>query len=119
MAEFLSLLAVSAPVVINFICILLKRGKGISLIATLCGSAFALFFLLLNNGYGIGFGNPWIGVDWRMTAFYGSYLAAVLFTHAKVPCEGRIRTASWILIVLIAGLALFLIGMEIRDTIAH
>ena len=56
--ESLSFLIPLAPIIVNVACIMIKKGKIISLIATLCAVFFSLLMLMINSGYGIGFGNP-------------------------------------------------------------
>lgn len=115
--DLLSYLIPLSPVFINIGCIAVKKGKLLSLIATLCGSLPSLFLLLINNGYGIGFGNPWIGVDWGLTATYLLYTSVLLVTHACIPSSGKIKTLSVIFNVLIAGCALFLTAIQIANTL--
>lgn len=105
--------------VINIACIVLKKGKVVSLIATLCGVVPALLLLVLNGGYGIGFGNPWIGVDWEFTVIYTLYIAVMLATHWFVPSKRIVKKISVVVVALAAFCTLFLIGSEIVETIQH
>ena len=106
-----------SPVLINIGCIKAKKGKILSLIVSLCGVLPSLLIMMLNNGYGIGFGNPWIGVDWGLTVIYLLYLSALLVTHAYVPSSGKIKTVSVIFIVLTAACTVFLTGIQIANTL--
>ena len=115
----LYLLIPLSPVIVNIICIVRKKGKLISLILTLCGVLFSLFFLMLNSGYGIGFGNPWIGVDWAYTAVFLVYLAVILVTHAKVPATGTLKTISRIFLILACIGIVIVVGSQITGTIEH
>ncbi len=117
--EVLYLLIPLSPIIVNIICIIRKKGKLISLILTLCGVLFSLFFLLLNSGYGIGFGNPWIGVDWEYTAVFLVYIAVILVTHAKIPASGTIKTISRIFIILACICIVIVVGSQITGTIEH
>ena len=108
-----------SPIIINIVCIVRKKGKIISMIFTLCGVLFSLFFLLLNSGYGIGFGNPWIGVDWEYTAMFLVYLAIILITHAKIPASGTVKTISRIFVILACICIVIVVGSQITETIGH
>lgn len=119
MADLLSLLIYCSPVIVNIVCIVLKRGKIISLIITLIGLAMSLLLLLINSGYGIGFGNPWIGVDWQITIMYLVYIAVILITHAFIPAEGIVKKISIVFLVLAIICTLLAIGLEILNTIEH
>ena len=117
--ESLSFLIPLSPIIVNVVCIMIKKGKIISLIATLCAVLFSLLMLMINSGYGIGFGNPWIGVDWGFSVFYALYIVAALATHWFVPSTGIIRKISVIFVVLAGICTLFLIGSQIAETIQH
>jgi hypothetical protein len=117
--ESLSFLIPLSPIIVNVVCIMIKKGKIISLIATLCAVLFSLLMLAINSGYGIGFGNPWIGVDWGFSVFYALYIAVLLATHWFVPSTGIIRKISVIFVVLAGICTLFLIGSQIAETIQH
>lgn len=119
MDTLLAYLIPLSPIFINIGCIAAKKGKILSLIVTLCGAVPSLFIMLINNGYGIGFGNPWIGVDWGLAAIYLLYLSALLVSHAYVPSSGKVRTISVVFIVLIAVCTLFLTGTQIANTFGH
>ena len=117
MDALLSILVPLSPIILNVICIVIGKGKIISLIVSLCATLFSLFMLMINNGYGIGFGNPWIGVDWEFTAIYVVFLAAVLTTHWFVPSTGIVRKISIAFVVLAVICAVLLVGMQILNTI--
>ena len=117
--ESLSFLIPLSPIIVNIVCIMIKKGKIISLIATLCAVLFSLLMLMINSGYGIGFGNPWIGVDWEFTVIYTSYIAVMLATHWFVPSKGIVKKISVVVVALAAFCTLFLIGSEIVETIQH
>ena len=115
----LYLLIPLSPIIVNIVCIVRKQGKIISLIATLCGILPSFFFLMLNSGYGIGFGNPWIGVDWAYTLMFVVYIAVLLVTHALIPASGVKKTISRIFIVLACICVVFVVGMQIINTLDH
>lgn len=117
--ESLSFLIPLSPIIVNVVCIMIKKGKIISLIATLCAVLFSLLMLMINSGYGIGFGNPWIGVDWEFTVIYTLYIAVMLATHWFVPSKGIVKKISVVVVALAAFCTLFLIGSEIVETIQH
>lgn len=117
--ESLSFLIPLSPIIVNVVCIMIKKGKIISLIATLCAVLFSLLMLMINSGYGIGFGNPWIGVDWEFTVIHTLYIAVMLATHWFVPSKGIVKKISVVVVALAAFCTLFLIGSEIVETIQH
>ena len=117
--ESLSFLIPLSPIIVNVVCIMIKKGKIISLIATLCAVLFSLLMLMINSGYGVGFGNPWIGVDWEFTVIYTLYIAVMLATHWFVPSKGIVKKISVVVVALAAFCTLFLIGSEIVETIQH
>ena len=117
--ESLSFLIPLSPIIVNVVCIMIKKGKIISLIATLCAVLFSLLMLMINSGYGIGFGNPWIGVDWEFTVIYTLYIAVMLATHWFVPSKGIVKKISVAVVALAAFCTMFLIGSEIVETIQH
>ena len=119
METVLSYLITLAPLIINAACIIIKKGNIVSLIATLCGAVPALLLLMINSGYGIGFGNPWIGVDWGITVLYLLYISVLLVTHAFVPSSGTIKKVSVVVIVLICLCTLFVLGSQIINTLEH
>ena len=117
--EILSLFIPLSPIIVNIVCIVIKKGKIISMIITLCGVLFSLFFLMLNSGYGIGFGNPWIGVDWAYTAMFLIYLAVILVSHAFVPSSGTVKKISVVFLALSVLCTVFVVGMQISNTLSH
>lgn len=117
--DILYLLIPLAPIIISIVCAIKKKGKIISLIATLCGVLPAMFFLMLNSGYGIGFGNPWIGVDWAYTLVLSAYIIFVLFLHIRVPASDTARVISRIVTALIIICLVLIIGGQITGTIDH
>ena len=117
--ESLSFLIPLSPIIVNVACIMIKKGKIISLIATLCAVLFSLLMLMINSGYGIGFGNPLIGVHWEFTVIYTLYIAVMLATHWFVPSKGIVKKISVVVVALAAFCTLFLIGSEIVETIQH
>ena len=118
MEFIISLIPYLMPI-INIVCLVLKKGKIVSLIATLIGVLPALLLLAINGGYGIGFGNPWIGVDWTYTVIMAVYIAFMLATHWFVPSTGVVKKISVVVVVLVVLCAAFLIGLAIVDTIHH
>lgn len=119
MDTLLSILLPLMPIIINVICIFCKGGKIISLIASLVGMAGVSLLMILNSGYGIGFGNPWIGVDWVFSLIYLTYAVILLVTHAFVPSSGIVKTISTIFLVLAGGCLLLILGLQILNTIEH
>ena len=117
--EILYLLIPLAPIIDSIVCRIKKKGKIISLIATLCGVLPAMFFLMLNSGYGIGFGNPWIGVDGAYTLVMTIYIIGVLVLHIRVPASGTAKVISRIVTGLIILGLILIIGGQITGTIDH
>ncbi len=117
--EILSFLIPILPLIINAACIFLRRWKLISLLVTLCGMLYPLLILVLNTGYGIGFGNPWVGVDWQITLICVVYIAALLVTHAFVPSAGIVKKISIVFLILAVICTLLLCGLQILNTIEH
>lgn len=119
MSTVMSFLLIFLPLIINIGCIVIKGGKIISLIATLCGYVPSLLLMLLNSGYGIGFGNPWVGVEWGFTAMYLLYTLVLLITHFFVPSSGIIKTISSVVLVLAVICMALAVSLQIVNTAEH